>query len=75
MAGTFYSFCGKEIGTPLDKKNSKNSKNTTQRTTPTIWRIFAELNNPLPHKLAHQQATEDELNIDGGKPRFSLFLN
>ena len=32
-----------------------------------IWRIFAELNNPISPKLADKQATEDELYIDGEK--------
>ena len=44
--------------------------------TLTIWRIFAELNYPLSPKLANKQATEDDLNINGGiKACFSLFLN
>ena len=44
--------------------------------TLTFWRIFAELDNPLSPKLADKQATEDDLNIDGGiKACFSLFLN
>ena len=38
--------------------------------------LFAELDNPLSPKLADKQATEDDLNIDGGiKACFNLFLN
>ena len=51
----------------IGQKDSKNSKKTTQRATPAIWRIFAELNNPLSPKLADKHAAiEDELNIEGG---------
>ena len=52
--GTFHSFHRfhqEEIGELLAKKHSKNSKKTTRRTTSFIWRILAELNNPLPSKL------------------------
>ena len=36
--------------------------------TPSIWRIFAELNNPLSPKPANKKALiEDELNTNGGK--------
>ena len=38
-----------------------------------IWRIFAELNNPLSPKLADKHAIEDELNIDGGKHLLACF--
>ena len=52
------------------------AKNKVRRLTLAIWRIFAELNNPLSLKLADKQATEDGLNINGGiKACFSLFLN
>ena len=37
------------------------------------WRIFSELNNLSSPKLANKQA--DELNINGGKHVYSLFLN
>ena len=52
----------------IGQKDSKNSKKTTQRATPAIWRIFAELNNPLSPKLADKHAAiEDKLNIiEGG---------
>ena len=52
----------------IGQKDSKNSKKTTQRATPAIWRIFAELSNPLSPKLADKHAAiEDELNIiEGG---------
>ena len=49
------------------KVYGKNIKNTTTLTTSAIWRIFAELYNPLSLKLANKQAIEDELNINGGK--------
>ena len=60
-------------GRSISWKHSKNSKNKTQRTTSAIWRIFSELNNPSSPKLANKQA--DELNINGGKHVYSLFLN
>ena len=39
----------------------KNSKETSRRATSAIWRIFAELNNPI------RALSKTELNIDGGK--------
>ena len=50
-------------------KHGKNSKNTTRRATSTIWRIFAELNNPKRGTI------DGELNIDGCKHVLALFLN
>ena len=49
------------------KLYGKNIKNTTTLTSSDIWRIFAELYNPLSLKLANKQAIEDEFNINGGK--------
>ena len=45
-----------EYFTSRGLKHSKNSKKTTQWTTSAIWRIFAELNNPLSPKLADKHA-------------------
>ena len=39
-------------GELLAKNIEKNSKKTTRRTTSAIWRIFAELKDPLSPKLA-----------------------
>ena len=44
-----------EIGELL-AQNSKNSKKTIRRTISAIWRIFAELNNPVSPKLADKHA-------------------
>ena len=41
--------------------HGKNSKETSRRATSAIWRIFAELNNPI------RALSKTELNIDGGK--------
>ena len=46
-------------------KYGKNSEKKTRRATSAVWRIFAELENPI----------EDELNIDGGKNVLAMFLN
>ena len=46
---------------------------TTRRTTSTIWRIFAELNNLLSLKLGYKQAIENEFNIDRGKHVLACF--
>ena len=37
-------------------KHSNNNKETTQKTASAIWRIFAELNNPLSPKFADEHA-------------------
>ena len=39
------------VGELLAKNIEKNSKKTTRRTTSAIWRIFAELKDPLSPKL------------------------
>ena len=48
-------FHEKEIGELL-AQNCKNSKKTIRPTTSAIWRIFAELNNPVSPKLADKHA-------------------
>ena len=45
-----------------------NSKETTRRATSAIWRIFAELNNPMHYRRY-------ELNIDGSKRVLAMLLN
>ena len=69
--------CKEEIGKLLAKNKVRTARIQLRgRMTLTFWRIFAELDNPLSPKLADKQATEDDLNIDGGiKACFSLFLN
>ena len=76
--GTFHLLHEEEIGELLAEKHSKNSEKTTRRTTPSIWEISAELNNPLSHKLADKHALSRmnvgasmEVTIDC----FSLFSN
>ena len=41
--------------------------------TSAIWKIFAELNNPLSLKLANNHAIKDELNINEGKHVLARF--
>ena len=53
--GTFQSFHEEEIDELL-AQNSKNSKKRIWRTTSAIWRIFAELNNPVSPKLGDKHA-------------------
>ena len=53
----------------MAKKHGKNNKKTTRRATSTIWRLFADLNNPKRALL------KMNLTIDGGKHVLAMFLN
>ena len=44
------------------QKHGKNSKKTTRRATSAIWRIFAELNNPI-RVLLKMNLTFMEVNM------------
>ena len=55
--GTFHSSRKKELGELLAKNIARTARIQLDGRTPAIWRIFAELDNPLSSKFAGKQAT------------------